>query len=161
MQLLCTPIKSSLSSVNGPKQRSVSTTPSHFHPYFVVWRTNFGPVSIIPIFLGTGTVIGVIVFLTTHKDRIPKFHNVSTFSAFFCDLQQPFLLGSVLLFFHYSRLLVTAGDKLIAGFCISRLLGCHADGLFDSRRSGGRSSMCRIRFQYIGCHVRYYTTCMG
>lgn len=37
------------------------------------------------IFLVVGTVIGVIVFLTTHVDRVPRFHNVSTFLFSLCE----------------------------------------------------------------------------
>lgn len=60
---------------------TVSTTQLqfYFNCFIVVWQTTVGNLPIIPIFLVAGTVIGVIVFLTTHVDRIPKFHNVSTF----------------------------------------------------------------------------------
>ncbi|XP_034174115.1 mitochondrial sodium/calcium exchanger protein isoform X2 [Osmia lignaria lignaria] len=58
-----------------------------------VWHTHFGPVSIIPIFLGTGTVIGVIVFLTTDKDRIPKYHNVFAFLGFLTAMMMVYLIA--------------------------------------------------------------------
>ncbi|XP_070511032.1 mitochondrial sodium/calcium exchanger protein [Cardiocondyla obscurior] len=47
-----------------------------------VWQTIFGNLPLVVIFLVAGTVIGVIVFLTTHVDRVPKFHNVFAFLGF-------------------------------------------------------------------------------
>ncbi|KAG7212908.1 hypothetical protein KM043_002258 [Ampulex compressa] len=58
-----------------------------------VWRTTFGPVPVVPMFLVVGTVIGVIVFLTTHVDRVPRFHNVFAFFGFFAAMLTVYLLA--------------------------------------------------------------------
>ncbi|KOC61873.1 Sodium/potassium/calcium exchanger 6, partial [Habropoda laboriosa] len=58
-----------------------------------VWRAHFGPVSVVPIFLLVGTVIGVIVFLMTHVDRIPKFHNVFAFLGFLAAMLTVYLVA--------------------------------------------------------------------
>ncbi|XP_076389726.1 mitochondrial sodium/calcium exchanger protein isoform X2 [Megachile rotundata] len=58
-----------------------------------VWHTHFGPVSIVPIFLGVGTIIGVIVFLTTHEDRVPKYHNAFAFCAFLAAMLTVYLVA--------------------------------------------------------------------
>lgn len=46
---------------------------------FPVWAVRIGPITLMPIVLLIGTILGIIVFLITDKDRIPKFHNVSSF----------------------------------------------------------------------------------
>ncbi|XP_076672282.1 mitochondrial sodium/calcium exchanger protein [Andrena cerasifolii] len=58
-----------------------------------VWRGSLGPIPIAPIFLVVGTVIGVIVFLTTHVDRLPKFHNVFAFLGFLAAMLTVYLLA--------------------------------------------------------------------
>ncbi|CAL1677970.1 unnamed protein product [Lasius platythorax] len=58
-----------------------------------VWQTTFGNVPIVPIFLVVGTVIGVIVFLTTHVDRVPKFHNIFAFLGFFAAMLTVYLVA--------------------------------------------------------------------
>ncbi|CAK9795766.1 Mitochondrial sodium/calcium exchanger protein [Anthophora quadrimaculata] len=57
------------------------------------WRAHFGPVSVVPIFLLVGTVIGVIVFLMTHVDRVPKFHNVFAFLGFLAAMLTVYLVA--------------------------------------------------------------------
>ncbi|XP_036147470.1 mitochondrial sodium/calcium exchanger protein-like [Monomorium pharaonis] len=54
----------------------------YFNCFIAVWQTTFGNLPVMSIFLVVGTVIGVIVFLTTHVDRVPKFHNVFAFLGF-------------------------------------------------------------------------------
>ncbi|XP_060820323.1 mitochondrial sodium/calcium exchanger protein-like [Bombus pascuorum] len=71
----------------------LSRLPSHFHPRSVVWKTHFGPVSVVPIFLVVGTVIGVIVFLMTHVDRVPKFHNAFAFFGFLAAMLTVYLVA--------------------------------------------------------------------
>ncbi|XP_011874595.1 PREDICTED: sodium/potassium/calcium exchanger 6, mitochondrial-like [Vollenhovia emeryi] len=58
-----------------------------------VWQTTFGNLPVMPIFLVAGTVIGVIVFLTTHVDRVPKFHNVFAFLGFLAAMLTVYLVA--------------------------------------------------------------------
>ncbi|XP_017753047.1 PREDICTED: putative sodium/calcium exchanger 7 [Eufriesea mexicana] len=58
-----------------------------------VWKAHFGPVSVVPIFLLVGSVIGVIVFLMTHVDRVPKFHNVFAFLGFLAAMLMVYLIA--------------------------------------------------------------------
>ncbi|XP_014602223.1 PREDICTED: sodium/potassium/calcium exchanger 6, mitochondrial-like [Polistes canadensis] len=58
-----------------------------------VWRVKVGMVPILPIFFAFGTLIGVIVFLTTHADRIPKYHNVFAFFGFFFGMLAVYLVA--------------------------------------------------------------------
>ncbi|KAF3429008.1 hypothetical protein E2986_13298 [Frieseomelitta varia] len=58
-----------------------------------VWRAHFGPVSVVPIFLLLGTVIGVIVFLTTKADRVPRYHNVFAFLGFLAAMLSVYLVA--------------------------------------------------------------------
>ncbi|KAK2582185.1 hypothetical protein KPH14_004541 [Odynerus spinipes] len=62
-----------------------------------VWRTTFGTVPIVPIFLAFGTVIGVTVFLMTDVDRIPNYHNVFAFFGFFAAMLTVYLLAGELM----------------------------------------------------------------
>ncbi|XP_076752488.1 mitochondrial sodium/calcium exchanger protein [Xylocopa sonorina] len=59
-----------------------------------VWRAHFGPVSVALIFLLVGTVIGVIVFLMTHVDRVPNFHNAFAFLGFLCAMLTVYLIAN-------------------------------------------------------------------
>ncbi|XP_039305783.1 mitochondrial sodium/calcium exchanger protein [Solenopsis invicta] len=58
-----------------------------------VWQTTFGNLPVMPIVLVVGTIIGVIVFLTTHVDRVPKFHNVFAFLGFFAAMMMVYLVA--------------------------------------------------------------------
>ncbi|KAL6268794.1 hypothetical protein P5V15_001918 [Pogonomyrmex californicus] len=58
-----------------------------------VWQTTFGNLPVVPIFLVVGTIIGVIVFLTTHVDRVPKFHNVFAFLGFLAAMLTVYLVA--------------------------------------------------------------------
>ncbi|XP_017893330.2 mitochondrial sodium/calcium exchanger protein-like, partial [Ceratina calcarata] len=59
-----------------------------------VWRARFGPVPIAPIFLLLSIVIGVIVFLMTHVDRVPRFHNFFAFLGFLVAMLAVYLVAS-------------------------------------------------------------------
>ncbi|XP_066601622.1 mitochondrial sodium/calcium exchanger protein-like [Prorops nasuta] len=58
-----------------------------------VWRRTIGPVPILPLFLVVGAVIGVIVFLTSHVDRVPKFHSVFAFLGFLAAMLIVYLVA--------------------------------------------------------------------
>ncbi|XP_020290587.1 sodium/potassium/calcium exchanger 6, mitochondrial-like isoform X2 [Pseudomyrmex gracilis] len=58
-----------------------------------IWETTFGNVPIVAIFLAAGAVIGVIVFLTTHADRVPKFHNAFAFLGFLAAMLTVYLVA--------------------------------------------------------------------
>ncbi|XP_012222241.1 mitochondrial sodium/calcium exchanger protein-like [Linepithema humile] len=58
-----------------------------------VWQTTFGNVPMVSIFLAVGAVIAVIVFLTTHVDRVPKFHNVFAFLGFLAAMLTVYLVA--------------------------------------------------------------------
>nr|XP_031834396.1 mitochondrial sodium/calcium exchanger protein-like isoform X1 [Nomia melanderi] len=58
-----------------------------------VWHGHIGPVPILPIFLVTGTVIGVIVFLKTNVDRVPKYHNAFAFFGFLAAMLTVYLVA--------------------------------------------------------------------
>ncbi|KAF7990287.1 hypothetical protein HCN44_000092 [Aphidius gifuensis] len=47
-----------------------------------VWRVSFGPLPIVVLFFSLGLIIGVVLFLTTHKDKPPKYHNIFAFLGF-------------------------------------------------------------------------------
>ncbi|KAL6437559.1 hypothetical protein ACFW04_004181 [Cataglyphis niger] len=59
-----------------------------------VWQMTFGNVPIVPLFLVVGTVIGTIVFLTTHVDHVPKYHNIFAFLGFFCAMVTVYLVAT-------------------------------------------------------------------
>ncbi|KAF7414934.1 hypothetical protein HZH68_003423 [Vespula germanica] len=62
-----------------------------------VWQMKVGKVPILPIFFAFGTLIGVIVFLTTRVDRIPKYHNVFAFFGFLIGmLTVHFVAGEIM-----------------------------------------------------------------
>ncbi|EZA57273.1 Sodium/potassium/calcium exchanger, partial [Ooceraea biroi] len=58
-----------------------------------VWRTTVGNVPVMAIFLVVGTVTGVIVFVTTHVDRVPKFHNLFAFLGFLAGMLTVYLVA--------------------------------------------------------------------
>ncbi|EFN77460.1 Sodium/potassium/calcium exchanger 6 [Harpegnathos saltator] len=58
-----------------------------------VWHRSIGNVPIVPIFLVAGIVIGIIVFATTHVDRVPKFHNVFAFFGFLAAMLTVYLVA--------------------------------------------------------------------
>ncbi|XP_043250227.1 mitochondrial sodium/calcium exchanger protein-like [Colletes gigas] len=58
-----------------------------------VWHRHIGPVPILPIFLVLGTAIGVTVFLITHVDRVPKYHNVFAFAGFLAAMLTVYLIA--------------------------------------------------------------------
>jgi len=111
-----------------------------------------------PLFLVVGSIIGVIVFLTTHVDRVPKFHAVSTFLSSCADgiLDRNFLS----IYYYIQKYEKSVFDGLliakcvlrinnIADICIYRIFGCHVDNLFSGQRSHGSTPMHRILMQYI------------
>ncbi|XP_076655559.1 mitochondrial sodium/calcium exchanger protein [Halictus rubicundus] len=58
-----------------------------------VWHGHIGPVPILAIFPPAGTVIGVIVFLKTEEDRVPKYHNAFAFFGFFAAMLTVYLVA--------------------------------------------------------------------
>lgn len=125
-----------------------------------------GPITLVPIFLVIGTIFGIIVFLITDKDHIPKFHNVSSFPCpfsfcFYLSLYHSHPIFPRSLRLLYNRPLITADDKLIAGFRIFRILHRNDGSLFGGQGGDGSAPMRGIRFQYIGRHARYYVTRLG
>lgn len=131
-----------------------------------VWAVRIGPITLVPIFLLIGTIFGIIVFLITDKDHVPRFHDVSSFPclfSFFLSLSLSLAsdLSALVTSFLYNRPLITADDKLIAGFRIFRILHRNDGGLFGGRRGDGSAPVRGIRFQYVGRHARYYVTRLG
>ncbi|XP_053980855.1 mitochondrial sodium/calcium exchanger protein-like [Hylaeus volcanicus] len=57
------------------------------------WSGHIGPVPVLPIFLVLGTAFGVTVFLITHVDRIPKYHNVFAFTGFLAAMLTVYLVA--------------------------------------------------------------------
>ncbi|XP_026295949.1 putative sodium/calcium exchanger 7 [Apis mellifera] len=58
-----------------------------------VWAVRIGPITLMPIVLLIGTILGIIVFLITDKDRIPKFHNAFAFFGFFTAMMVVYLVA--------------------------------------------------------------------
>ncbi|KYM77284.1 Sodium/potassium/calcium exchanger 6 [Atta colombica] len=58
-----------------------------------VWQTTFGNLPLVPLFLVVGSIIGVIVFLTTHVDRVPKFHTIFAFIGFLAAMLTVYLVA--------------------------------------------------------------------
>ncbi|XP_076296636.1 mitochondrial sodium/calcium exchanger protein [Lasioglossum baleicum] len=58
-----------------------------------VWHGYIGPVPILAIFPVISTVIGVIVFLKTEEDRIPKYHNAFAFFGFLAAMLTVYLIA--------------------------------------------------------------------
>ncbi|XP_035744150.1 putative sodium/calcium exchanger 7 [Vespa mandarinia] len=66
-----------------------------------VWQLKIGKVPILPIFFASSTLIGVIVFLTTNVDRIPKYHNAFAFFGF--------LIGMLTVYFVAREIMAVLG----------------------------------------------------
>ncbi|XP_031773025.1 mitochondrial sodium/calcium exchanger protein-like [Apis florea] len=58
-----------------------------------VWAVRIGPITLVPIFLLIGTIFGIIVFLITDKDHVPRFHDAFAFFGFFTAMMVVYLVA--------------------------------------------------------------------